>query len=75
MKWSTGLAAVTLTVAFAGVWSVPLAGQQQPDGAALYQAQCAGCHGKDLKGAMGPPITGEGFAARWREAGFEALLL
>ena len=75
MKWSTGLAAVTLTVAFAGAWSVPLAGQQQPDGAALYQENCAGCHGKDLKGAMGPPIAGEGFAARWRVAGFEALLL
>ena len=75
MKWSTGLAAVTLAVVFAGAWSVPLAGQQQPDGAALYQAQCAGCHGKDLKGAMGPPITGEGFAARWRAAGFDALLL
>ncbi len=70
---------VTLALAFAAALPGPLAGQQQIagppqiDGAALYQAQCAGCHGKDLKGAMGPPIAGEGFAARWREAGFDAL--
>jgi alcohol dehydrogenase (cytochrome c) len=74
MKWSMGLATAPLALALGAAWTAPLSGQQQLDGAALYQAQCAGCHGKDLKGAMGPAVAGESFAARWRAEGFDALL-
>ena len=60
--------------ALLAAWSVPVASQELVDGAAQYQARCAGCHGRELKGAMGPPISGTGFTARWRAAGFDALL-
>lgn len=28
------------------------------DGRALYDQQCAACHGRDLEGGMGPPLAG-----------------
>ena len=38
---------------------------QAESGQALYQAQCAVCHGRSLTGGLGPPLTGEGFVASW----------
>lgn len=29
---------------------------------------CAGCHGANLQGAMGPALVGPGFQATWRNA-------
>ncbi len=29
------------------------------DGAAMYQAKCAGCHGAEAQGKMGPAIKGK----------------
>jgi quinoprotein glucose dehydrogenase len=45
----------------AGVYSAAQAGRGQ----ALYTAQCALCHGAELKGAVGPMLTGDGFLAIW----------
>ena len=33
------------------------------DGAAMYKAKCAGCHGADGEGKMGPAIKGKTNAA------------
>lgn len=33
------------------------------DGAALYKAKCAGCHGADGAGKMGPALKGEALSA------------
>lgn len=34
--------------------------------AAIYAAQCSGCHGQHLEGGQfGPPLRGPGFAATW----------
>jgi mono/diheme cytochrome c family protein len=56
----TGYAAQARTVA-AGVYSAA----QADRGQALYAAQCALCHGAELKGAVGPMLAGEGFLAVW----------
>jgi alcohol dehydrogenase (cytochrome c) len=73
MKWSVRFAMGAFALATVGAWSA--AGvAQQPDGETLYRANCAGCHGADLNGAMGPSLTGTAFAARWRAAGYDALL-
>jgi mono/diheme cytochrome c family protein len=34
-------------------------------GQTLYAAQCALCHGAELKGAVGPMLTGDGFLTTW----------
>ena len=58
---------------------VPLAGQEQTRavtdrvysevqatrGQKLYETQCIACHGKALEGAVGPPLSGDGFLAAW----------
>jgi len=35
------------------------------DGAALYQRNCAGCHGGDGSGGIGPPLAGGRVVARF----------
>jgi alcohol dehydrogenase (cytochrome c) len=62
-----------IALALTLVCSGPLASQEKLDGASLYRANCAGCHGADLKGAMGPPLAGRGFEGRWQAAGYDAL--
>jgi len=37
---------------------------QAAAGAGFYAADCAGCHGADLRGVSGPPLVGAAFAAR-----------
>ena len=39
--------------------------EQAQRGQALYTAQCVTCHGDKLQGAVGPMLSGEGFAAAW----------
>src|SRR5689334_18740879 len=39
--------------------------RQAAEGASVYATQCGGCHGQDLKGGAGPPMSGLSFAARW----------
>jgi mono/diheme cytochrome c family protein len=34
-------------------------------GQALYQKQCASCHGDKLQGAQGPPLVADAFLGRW----------
>ena len=44
-----------------GVYSAAQASRGQ----AYYQMNCASCHGAELKGAVGPMLTGDGFLSNW----------
>src|SRR4029077_3863256 len=44
-----------------GVYSAAQAGRGQ----ALFRANCAVCHGAELKGAVGPMLAGDGFLSAW----------
>ena len=44
-----------------GVYSTAQAGRGQ----ASFTANCAVCHGAELKGAIGPMLTGDGFTNAW----------
>jgi mono/diheme cytochrome c family protein len=39
---------------------------QASRGQAIYGKVCASCHGSDMEGAQGPPLTGGAFASRWQ---------
>jgi len=39
---------------------------QAARGQAVYDKQCASCHGQGLKGSAAPPLVGDGFAASWQ---------
>ena len=39
---------------------------QAARGQALYDTQCASCHGQGLKGLAAPPLAGDAFAATWQ---------
>jgi mono/diheme cytochrome c family protein len=39
---------------------------QAARGQALYDKQCASCHGQGLKGLAAPPLAGDVFAATWQ---------
>jgi mono/diheme cytochrome c family protein len=39
---------------------------QAARGQALYDKQCASCHGQGLKGLAAPPLAGDAFAATWQ---------
>jgi quinoprotein glucose dehydrogenase len=56
----SGYAQQARTVA-QGVYSAAQAGRGQ----ALFTANCALCHGPELKGAVGPMLTGDGFTTAW----------
>lgn len=45
----------------AGVYSA----EQAARGQALYQADCASCHGDEMEGTIGPPMVGDGFLANY----------
>jgi mono/diheme cytochrome c family protein len=38
---------------------------QAARGEQMYRTQCGECHGKAMEGAIGPPLTGQGFLANW----------
>ena len=42
----------------------PFTAEQASAGKAAYDADCAACHGADLKGSF--PLAGEGFIGGWR---------
>src|SRR5436190_3894191 len=39
--------------------------QQAMRGQALYQKRCSTCHGANLAGRTGPPLTGDDFLSNW----------
>ena len=39
---------------------------QATRGQQVYAMACAGCHGAQMQGVSGPPLTGDGFVARWQ---------
>jgi mono/diheme cytochrome c family protein len=39
--------------------------QQAMRGQTLYQKRCSTCHGPDLAGRTGPPLTGDDFLSNW----------
>src|SRR5262249_15342446 len=39
--------------------------QQATRGQSLYQKRCSACHGPNLAGRTGPPLTGEDFLSNW----------
>jgi len=41
--------------------------QQATRGQTLYNARCASCHGNNLAGRSGPPLTGSDFLAGWNK--------
>jgi mono/diheme cytochrome c family protein len=43
----------------------PFTAAQVTAGAELYASQCAGCHGADLEGTLGPPLVGDVFRSNW----------
>ncbi|MDG2002518.1 MAG: PQQ-binding-like beta-propeller repeat protein [Novosphingobium sp.] len=66
MRGWLSMAALVMVAAM----SMPAVSQDAPDsskpGAALYAAQCAGCHGEYLQGGpFGPGMRGAGFASSW----------
>src|SRR5262249_13577978 len=40
-------------------------GQQAMRGQSLYQERCLACHGANLAGRTGPPLTGDDFLSNW----------
>jgi cytochrome c5 len=40
---------------------------QAARGRAIYEKQCAACHGGALQGAQGPPLAGDVFLSRWHQ--------
>jgi mono/diheme cytochrome c family protein len=54
-----------------GVYSAQQAARVQ----AVYQADCAGCHGNSMEGAgAGPPLAGESFLSNWSAQPLSALV-
>ena len=45
--------------------SPPFTEEQVAAGAELYASKCAGCHGPDLAGTLGPPLIGDTFRGNW----------
>src|SRR5262245_38756242 len=39
--------------------------QQAMRGQALYEKRCSTCHGANLAGRTGPPLTGDDFISNW----------
>src|SRR6185503_2966594 len=39
--------------------------QQAMRGQSLYQKRCSTCHGANLAGRTGPPLTGDDFLSNW----------
>ena len=40
-------------------------GEQAMRGQSLYQKRCSACHGANLAGRTGPPLTGDDFLSNW----------
>src|SRR5690349_8822076 len=57
------------------VWQGVYTDEQAGRGKALYEMNCAGCHGMDLAGDRGSSLQGRDFMERWREDNAETLFL
>ena len=53
----------TVTAVTEGVYT----GEQATRGQQTYRAECVTCHGDALEGAMGPPLSGDGFLSVWSQ--------
>src|SRR5438477_13061688 len=61
-----GLAAVGVSSAQRSVWDGIYTSEQAKRGQALYNAQCASCHGDTLAGGeSAPPLSGGEFLSNW----------
>ena len=59
-------ATALISVAAIALEEGPFTAEQARGGAALYAANCAGCHGPQLQGAgEAPPLAGASFMAAW----------
>jgi mono/diheme cytochrome c family protein len=72
MRWSwTLVVAVTVAIGHAAPQDRPARGEQRPtknplegnaqaisNGGAMFRTRCAGCHGPDARGYVGPDLTG-----------------
>lgn len=46
---------------------------QAAQGAKLFSASCAGCHGANLEGVAAPPLAGSAFMGNWKGKGADDL--
>jgi cytochrome c5 len=70
MAWVVVLAeAQALRTARDGVYT----DTQAARGQAIYGKVCASCHGGEMEGAQGPPLTGGDFASRWQKRALSEL--
>jgi mono/diheme cytochrome c family protein len=61
-----GLAALAQDAPTRSVWDGVYAPDQATRGLALYNKECAACHGQSLSGGEeAPPLSGGGFTANW----------
>jgi mono/diheme cytochrome c family protein len=60
-------------VAIATLWLSAQVMAAPPDGRALYQENCASCHGQNGKGDTGPKLVGD--ASEWKKELFERAVL
>ena len=68
------LAAALLSASAFALEDGPFTGEQSRTGRALYVANCAACHGPELKGAgEAPPLAGTTFMAAWGKRSTEEL--
>lgn len=44
----------------------PFTAEQATHGKAVFEQQCASCHGTKLEGEAGPPLAGATFQASWK---------
>ena len=57
-----------LSVLMLGMFGITLSAQDATRGDALYKQQCVSCHGDNLQGRSGPPLTGTDFRSRYPTA-------
>ena len=58
----------SLPVLVCGMFVIGLRAQDATRGGTLYKQQCAACHGEQLEGRSGPPLSGGDFRSRWPTA-------
>jgi mono/diheme cytochrome c family protein len=78
--WTSGFALTTTSRAQARtepsrtVWEGVYTDAQATRGRGLYAQHCAECHGADLQGGEGKPLSGDRFWEDWQETSVDYLL-